>query len=646
MIACFPDPYPDELLFSVCARLDSMMLYPQQRTAVREMFGDKKAAAAIALPNRIDCLINALLFPHLYTADGLIDDNTLFPFYAPFVPTERASAVRLEMRGTGQNHVYERLGITAGRLKQPTSLKFCPVCVLNDRKLSGETYWHRVHQVPGVEVCPHHSVFLEISVAPWQNSKNNGEIVSAERAVHTATIRPLDLSEPTHHALLKLAQSAAWLLKWRGQAPAGEDLRRRYYNIMLRRGLAYYNGRIRSGELLGKFIKFYTTDLLEKLQCPIGDQNESWLLRLVHLNKVGIAQHPLRHLLLMTFLECTPEEVFTSFSEYKPFGDKPWPCLNKASDHYQEQKVVRCRIEDGCKKNLGKPVGTFVCECGFTYTRTGPDSAEEDRLKVSSVQAYGGVWEASLRELWEDTSITIREIAQKLGVNELTVKRRAIQLGLTYPRNTPGAQTASGVILDRYRIARKPLNEELEGRRAQFMAVRETNHQAGRLQLQRIAPSLLNWLRRYDSEWLEERLPAIEKSLPPPVRVDWEGWDVKLAGAVVATALQIKQASGYPVRVSLKAISDQVGHRAWFEKNLDRLPLTAEAIAKQVESFEDFLLRKVEWAKNLYQQQGGVPTRHQFEVRVGAKDRKGTTQKVQDAIKAGLMTLLGEISGE
>jgi hypothetical protein len=640
MIACFPDPYPDELLFSVCARFDSTMSYPHQRTSVQEMFGDKKAVAAIDLPNRIDCLINSFLFPHLYTADGLIDDNTLFPFYIPFIPPERASAVRSEMRGSGKNHVYERLGITAGRLKQPTSLKFCPECVLNDRKLPpGETYWHRIHQAPGVEVCPYHSAFLEASVAPWQNSKNGGQILSAERAVHAAEARPLDLSEPTHIALLKLAQSAAWLLEWHGPTPDGGILCNRYYNLLLRRGLAYYNGRIRASELSERFIKFYTAELLEKLQCPILDQNESWLLRLVHPNKVGIVQHPLRHLLLMIFLNCTPEEVFTSFAEYKPFGEGPWPCLNKASDHYCQPCVARCRIEDGVKKNLGKPVGTFICKCGFIYTRTGPDCTEEDRSKMSSVSSYGSVWEDSLRKLWEDTSITIREIAQKLGVNELTVKRRAIQLGLTYPRNTPGSQAASGVILDRYRIARKPLNEELETRRTQFMTVREANPEAGRLQLQKISASLLDWLRRYDPEWLEEHLPVVKKSTPPPVRVDWESWDVRLAAAIEAMAAEIKQTNEYPVRVSLAAITKVVGHHAWFEKNLDRLPLTAEAISKNVESVEEFLLRRVKWTEDHYRRESVLPARYKFEGRAGTKGRKGNTQRVQDAIDVALTNL-------
>jgi hypothetical protein len=641
MITCFPDPHHDELLFSVCARFDAAMIYPSKFTAVREMFGSTTASAAVDLPNRIDHLVGAILTPHCYIADGFIDDNTLFPFYAPFVPPARALAVRGEMRGSGNYHVYERLGITADRMKQPAGLKFCPGCVLEDRRSVGETYWHRVHQAPGVEVCPHHSVFLEVSEAPWRNSRSHSGLVPAERVVHEGPTRPVGPSVPTHVALLSLARGAEWLLKWRGKAPDGESLRNRYYSLLLRSGVAYYNGRIRSGELMEKFVRFYTAELLERLQCPVVDPDRNWILRLIRHSAAGVVQHPLRHLLLMTFLGRTPEEVFTVSDDFKPFGDGPWPCLNKASGHYLRPQVASCRIEDGCKKNLGKPVGTFSCECGFVYTRTGPDRTEEDRLKASSVQFYGHVWEKSLRALWEDASVTLREVADRLGVNELTVKRRAIQLGLTYPRNTPGSLRASGEVLDRYRITRKPLGEELEARRSEFLAVRDSNPEAGRQPLQEIAFSLLDWLRRHDAEWLEEHMPPVNKSLPPPVRVDWDDWDIRLAVEVEAAASAIRSSEGRPMRVSMTAIVNVVGHRAWFEKNLDRLPLTTEVVDKHLESHEDYLVRKVRWAENYYREQGIIPSRTKIEVRAGTRDRAGRTEKVEAAINASLGSLTG-----
>ncbi len=638
MIACFPDPHPDELLYSVCARFDGEMIYPDRGTAAQRMFGVRHNPS-IDLPNRIDHLIGSILPPHCYTADGLIDDNTLLPFYAPFVPSERALAVRKEMRKSG-SHIYERLGITAGGLRQPLSLKFCPECVAADREKVGQTYWHRVHQLPGIEVCPDHAVFLE-SGTPWLTSKNGYGVMAAEGAVCSVNLRALDLTDRRHAALLQIAKGAAWLLKWRCQGMNLEQLRERYYNILLRRGLAFYNGRIRSSELTEKFVGFYTPALLESLQCSIGNQNNHWLMRLVRTGRTGVAQHPLRHLLLMTFLGTTPEEVFTRFEEFKPFGDGPWPCLSKASGHYRLPRATCCRVEDGFKKNYGKPVGTFICECGFSYTRTGPDLTEEDRYKSSSTQSYGPVWEQSLQELWVDMSVTIREIAGKLGVGQMTVIRRAILLGLAYPRDASKSQPADKALPKRYLIVRKPIDEETTARREQLVALRKDNPTAGRLQLQKLAPSLLDWLRRYDAEWLEGHLPPISESNLRPVRLDWDDWDRKLAVEVEAAASVVRNSEGRPVRVSMTAIVNIVGHRAWFEKKLDRLPLTTEVVNKHLESHEDYFIRRVRWAENYCRERGIISTRHKLESLAGTENRVGKTKKVEAAIEAALKCLAG-----
>jgi hypothetical protein len=639
MITCFPDPYPDELLFSVCARFDSMMMYPHKWTSVQQMFGNRDASAAVDLPNRIDCLINSLLYLHRYTADGLIDDHTLFPLYASFIPLDRAHAIRSEMRGAGKNHVHERLGITAGRLKQPSNLKFCPECVLDDRKHFGETYWHCAHQVTGVEVCPDHSVFLEISGALWHNSKSRGGIVTAEQAVQDVIARPLDLTETTHNILLKLARSVAWLLAWRGHALDSKVLRDRYYNIMLQRSLAYFNGRIRTNKFLRKFIEFYSPELLEKLQCSVRSQSPRWPLYLIHSNKIGIVQHPLRHLLLMTFLDCTPEEVFTTFEEYKPFGDGPWPCLNKASDHYLQSHVVQCRVTHSIKKNSGKPMSTFICDCGFTYTRTGPDRTDEDRFEASSVQFYGHVWEESLRNLWKDISLTIREIAQRLGVGELTVKRHAIQLGLTFPRNTPGSMRASGEILERYRRTHKTFSNLLEKRRQEWLKILALKPGAGRSELRQSKYHLWLWLKRNDSEWLEFHLPESRQVAPQPKSINWMKEDVQLAAKVEAAALRIKNIVGRPVRVSLAILIRETGHRTWLEGSLNKFPLATKALDEHLESFEDFLLRRIEWAKEYCLKKGTMPTLYQLEVLAGTRKSKSKTQKVQDAIDVALKNL-------
>jgi hypothetical protein len=272
--------------------------------------------------------------------------------------------------------------------------------------------------------------------------------------------------------------------------------------------------------------------------------------------------------------------------------------------------------------------------------RTGPDQTEEDRHSSTSVQAYGDLWEKSLEELWEDTSVTIRDIASKLGVNELTVKRRAINLKLTYPRNTPRSLRSCGVVLGRYRIVRKSLHETLEERRQELLSIMKANPQANRTELQSMANYLLGWLRNNDSEWLEAKLPPTQKNLPEPVRVDWESKDIKLAEAVKKAALEIISIAGRPARASLSEIIKKVSHRAWIERDLDKLPKTDEALEECKEPFEDFLLRKIEWTTDCYLKESVVPSRNQFMTRSGLFGRAAAkSDRVRKAIDEALAKL-------
>src|SRR5205807_1672488 len=82
----------------------------------------------------------------------------------------------------------------------------------------------------------------------------------------------------------------------------------------------------------------------------------------------------------------------------------------------------------------GSPIATFSCECGFIYSRTGPDTSAEDRWKRGRIEAFGRVWEKKLGLLWTNEMLSIRAIARQLGVDPLTIKRQAARMGLSISR--------------------------------------------------------------------------------------------------------------------------------------------------------------------------------------------------------------------
>src|ERR1700749_385379 len=182
-IGLFTDPHPEELLYSACARYSDRMRYPNKAAALQELFGSKSAAAMVDLPVKIENLIAVLPPFHSYTADSFIDGNTLFPYYAPFLPAGRALSLKRDMCGIGGNRVRERVGLTAGKIPLPAKLLFFPLCVKEDQDRFRETYWHRIHQITGIDVCPHHVVFLEQSRAPWRDRRTPYKFFSAEKSV-------------------------------------------------------------------------------------------------------------------------------------------------------------------------------------------------------------------------------------------------------------------------------------------------------------------------------------------------------------------------------------------------------------------------------------------------------------------------------
>jgi hypothetical protein len=340
-------------------------------------------------------------------------------------------------------------------------------------------------------------------------------------------------------------------------------------------------------------------------------------------------------------LGCTTEEFFAKFEEYKPFGDGPWPCLNRASDHLKELRIKKCKIYDGTKKKRGKPIGTFACDCGFIYTRTGPDHSEDDRHRLDSVVSYGQLWEDRLRTLWLDSSLTLTEIAQSLGVIQFTIKRHAIRLGLPLLRDNRWFRPTSEEVIERHSVFREALPDALETRRSEWLALCSDNPEAGRRQLQSLANYTYFWLRKHDPQWLESHMPEDRTPPPRPVRVDWEASDIELAEAVKAVAKKLKEVDGPPMRASITAICKEVGHRSWIETRLDQLPLTVEAIAEYVESAEDFLIRRLKWAADQYRQQDLRLTHSQLKRLVNVNSAAGRTEKVQRTLSEIMSSFAG-----
>lgn len=176
MIACFPTPYPDELLYSLFARYFVKSGYMGYASAAEDLFAKKTVHPDIEFIN----MLSGEVLYHLQkimTLEDLIMKHTMFPYYGRFLRKERrrqALAMLIEMDERYHNLIYTTKSKPVVRC-----LRYCSICAAEDRKKYGEAYWHRSHQLVGVNICAVHGCRLFNSMVQI-SSKTSPYLYSAE----------------------------------------------------------------------------------------------------------------------------------------------------------------------------------------------------------------------------------------------------------------------------------------------------------------------------------------------------------------------------------------------------------------------------------------------------------------------------------
>lgn len=182
MIAYFPTLYPDELIYSLFARYFAKSGYMGYASAAEDLFENKTTHPDIEFINRLSDEVLAHLQMSMSMAE-LIEKHTMFPYYGRFLPRDRrqqALSMLIQMDERYHNLIYVTKSKSIARY-----LRYCPICAADDRRAYGETYWHRSHQLFGVNICPVHG--CELMNSPVEiSSKTSPYLYSAEEMVPPA----------------------------------------------------------------------------------------------------------------------------------------------------------------------------------------------------------------------------------------------------------------------------------------------------------------------------------------------------------------------------------------------------------------------------------------------------------------------------
>lgn len=427
LITTFPIPYPDEIFYGILARYSTRMNYSYKSTLAAELFGRDGTTGAFDLPNGLRHLVGNLMPHPRLTVGNFIINHTTLNFYRPFMSALRFNNLQTEIEIGTDKSIFLRPGHKAIFTGRPAFLRYCPVCVIEDRNIHGEAYWHRIHQLPGMTVCCTHHVWLEPSTVKTTNTATSPsiELVCAEDVLANVVARQADTSDDIASRLLILGEDLTWVLSHADQHLESETLRQSLIYALRKADLASYRGRTRPAEILQHFNEHCLPEVQELVGC---NQDASvWIKNMLYEKDATLS--PIHFLLLIRSLGYSARSLFELADTDKPFGPGPWPCLNPACSNFGKLSIHSHIVSYNA---YGEPRGTFACECGFVYTRVGPDSVPEDTNKYDSINARGQEWENRLRTLWADETVQLRDIERELKTSAKVAKALLRDLGCRF----------------------------------------------------------------------------------------------------------------------------------------------------------------------------------------------------------------------
>ncbi|NPV89973.1 MAG: hypothetical protein HPY50_04265 [Firmicutes bacterium] len=591
MLGFFPKPYPDELFFSVIARYIDSLHVNSISTLNHILFGYRSSNyfPVTGVPARLNVFVEQLPPGANLSVESLIQNNTLMPYYTPFMFTKR--------RHTLQNKQIYAIVQLPGIPK----LQYCPLCAKEDRLSFGNPYWHRLHQAPGVSICTKHKCFL-VTTSLHSHGLIKYQTLAQYLKEKTASIPIfIDPKNRKHNILFDIAVNTQWILSNQLNIEDINEFRNKIRSLFdFGPWVTNSTGhQFKFQEFVRTLIMYYSNDLLGIINCPLDNDchKPDWLLMLMQKNIKTLVIHPLRFILVLLYLGHSVESFFKSNKlNNNPFGTGPWQCLNPASVHFNEFTITNIKTWHRFnKKNRKGLIGIFECPlCGFTYKH----NALNNSIKV---QDYGFIWEERLLTCACDPERSWNSIANELGVEWSTAQRRLKQLKSTL--NIGNLKDISPGAIDRVELKNTIEHKKFEYRKL-WSETRMQYPQATRYELLKLIEKCYSWLSKYDRAWLEMNKPP---ALKGGKKVDWVSRDIELLVLSKKIVQDILEQTDPPIKLTRLAIIKKFPFPLKI-RNYVNLPSTIKYIDSVIESENDFISRSVTCFTKQFTKNGTIPS--------------------------------------
>ncbi|ASD20428.1 TniQ family protein [Pseudomonas aeruginosa] len=304
----FPEPLPDETLYSLAVRYHRIVANDSYRRTSQELFGTYSRTCGSVLP----CCLGPLSaqLGGLYSVGELVESLTLLPLYRPFLKQAAYESAVRRMEGTQGTGLKMSLGITASGLLKYASFRYCGACIEHDLTHYGVPYWHRIHMATGVCVCPHHGNILLSASFPG-NSEWRCMLLPGE------TCGTPVLKESSSEASQAIAEMQFWAL--RNSLDACGLMREDFLKFRLAQMGMYQRGRLKDLRLRNYLRKrLNRSSRGGEFEAVVGDV--SWAVQLFH--RRGRVIQPFRYYFMCWLLGVRFEDLQGFVCGVRPGGMK------------------------------------------------------------------------------------------------------------------------------------------------------------------------------------------------------------------------------------------------------------------------------------------------------------------------------------
>lgn len=569
----FPAPYPDECYYSIFCRYFARNGSTSNKRTIFELFGEAQSLAAfVFLPRRLELVDIWLGADSPVKREKLALDNSCYAYFSTAFTRQLFEGMEKKIKNGEPDRSLERRIIQKCRRSHwPERLRYCPDCVREDVKRYGETYWHRMPQLPGVEYCLRHGTPIQDSEVTFRQITM--AFCPASHALQGLTLQEDEEKKKYRQRYLAIARDTEWLLRNGLKLEGCRSIARKYKELFMEKGLTTAQGVRYPDRIKTAFIEYHGEGILKQL----FQDKENYLYWLDFAFE-SVSEHlrPLHHILLMEFLKETAQGFFSSVPDNEPYGSGPWPCINKVCCHYGKDGAEKVSVT----YMNGQTIGHFRCTgCSMKYQRSRPWQEFEEYADHAVILDYGDYWYGKLRECVEAKGLNQAETAKVMKCTTTTVRKRAEEIGLDLHVNRKSCiyHEKEWKGIDRSQYFRAKVGEALQ-----------YQPELTAKELDELVPGAYAWFHKNDFQWLKERL-VIDQD-----KQYWTVWEQEHLKLLKEAYECIKQTGDSDRRITIGWLCSTAGLRECEIKGrLHRFPDIKCFVDEVVESKEEWLGRRL-----------------------------------------------------